>query len=57
MQRFVESWGAGRVRNPCPKALHWGGTMDKPSGNWFPVSCGRTRNIFYTVRAAEVSRG
>ena len=53
VQRLVEKWGAGRVKNPCPNALHWGGTMDKPAGHWSPVSCGYTNNIFYTVRPAR----
>lgn len=46
----VRKWGAGRLSDPCPRALHWGGTMDQPQGHWFPVNCGRTRNIFYGIR-------
>ncbi len=48
VQKLVKAWGAGRVKDPCPRALHWGGTMDRPSKRWSPVSCGMTRNIFYT---------
>lgn len=57
VRRTVRRWGAGRIQDPCPKALHWGGTMDRPSGHWYPVSCGRTRNIFYSVRPRERSHG
>jgi hypothetical protein len=50
VRRLVTAWGEGRVKDPCPKALHWGGTMDRPSRRWSPISCGMTRNIFYTHR-------
>jgi hypothetical protein len=53
VRKWVEKWGTGRVNDPCPKALHWGGTMDRPAGHWHPVSCGRTRNIFYLVRTTH----
>lgn len=49
VRAWVHSWARGEVRDPCPKAMHWGGTMDTPRLGWFPVDCGRTRNIFYTV--------
>lgn len=49
-QDFVLRWQAGRVPDPCPTALNWGGTMDVPVGQWEPVNCGRTRNIFYALR-------
>ncbi len=48
VQKLVHGWGAGLVKDPCPLAMHWGGTMDRPSRRWSPVSCGLTRNIFYT---------
>jgi len=47
---FVWRWGHGEVVDPCPQALHWGGTMDKPAGHWAPISCGRTANIFYRIK-------
>lgn len=47
VQAWVERWAAGEVRDPCPQALQWGGTMDRPAAHWRPVNCGRTRNIFY----------
>jgi len=48
VQKLVKGWGAGLVKDPCPLAMHWGGTMDRPSRRWSPISCGLTRNIFYT---------
>lgn len=52
----VERWGAGRYTDPCPNALHWGGTMDKPYRNWQPVNCGTTDNIFYRIQRVRKSR-
>lgn len=53
VQKLVTAWGEGRVKDPCPNAVHWGGAMDRPSKRWHPVSCGLTRNIFYTHRERE----
>jgi len=50
VQQLVKAWGEGRVKDPCPNAVHWGGAMDRPSRNWHPISCGLTRNIFYGYR-------
>lgn len=50
VQKLVKAWGDGRIKDPCPNAMHWGGAMDRPSRNWSPTSCGLTRNIFYTHR-------
>ena len=55
-RKLVDDWQAGRVKDPCPKALHWGGTMDKPAGHWYPVSCGRTRNIFYGIKTRQAPK-
>lgn len=52
----VERWGRGELKDPCPKALHWGGTMDKPYQNWKPVRCGSTRNTFYRVQKFKAAR-
>ena len=49
VRQWTERWNAGEVRDPCPAALQWGGTMDRPAGHWAPVNCGRTHNIFYAV--------
>jgi len=57
VQRFVERWADGRVQDPCPSAMQWGGTMDRPHGHWYPVSCGRTNNIFYGVHRREQQDG
>lgn len=46
----IESWGRGEIGDPCPRALHWGGRMDRPQAHWRPVVCGRTANIFWTPR-------
>ena len=50
VQKLVRAWGEGLIKDPCPQAMHWGGTMDRPARSWHPVSCGLTRNIFYTYR-------
>ena len=52
-RQWVERWNEGGVGDPCPSAMQWGGTMDRPAGHWAPVSCGRTQNIFYTVSGSR----
>jgi hypothetical protein len=47
IQRLVEKFGAGKLRDPCPSALHWGGTTDTARPGWIIVQCGATRNTFY----------
>ena len=47
VRHLVKAWGNGRIKDPCPNAVHWGGAMDRPSRRWQPVTCGLTRNIFY----------
>ena len=49
VKRVVTAWSSGRIKDPCPRAVHWGGTMDQPAKRWRPVDCGLTRNIFYSV--------
>jgi hypothetical protein len=56
VQRLVTAWGEGRIKDPCPSAVHWGGAMDRPSKRWHPVSCGLTRNIFYSRRESASER-
>lgn len=56
VRRTVRHWGEGRVKDPCPNAMHWGGTMDRPSGHWRPVNCGQTRNIFYEIQRDKRSK-
>jgi hypothetical protein len=49
VRQRIEAWGEGQFADPCRAAMHWGGTMDRPYRNWRPVTCGQTRNIFYSV--------
>lgn len=50
LRRFVERAAHGEVRDPCPGARWWGGTMDPPRGRMVPARCLReTSNTFYTV--------
>jgi hypothetical protein len=55
VQQLVQAWGQGKVKDPCPNAIHWGGAMDRPGRNWEPVSCGLTKNIFYQPRDKRVA--
>jgi hypothetical protein len=50
VQQLVEAWGQGKVKDPCPRAEHWGGAMDRPGRSWEPTNCGMTKNIFYQHR-------
>lgn len=44
-------WAKGYYKHPCPGAKHWGGSMDKPSGNMYQLRCSsRFRNTIYGVR-------
>jgi hypothetical protein len=52
VRALVERWSQGKIKDPCPGAMHWGGAMDRPAASLKPVSCGYTRNIFYGHRAA-----
>ncbi len=43
---------AGKRPDPCPRAVHWGGTVDSPRGRQIPATCaaqGRTKNTLYVV--------
>ncbi len=51
VRKLVTDWGHGNVEDPCPAALHWGGTMDRPRSYWQAISCGSTKNTFYMHRA------
>lgn len=50
VRALVEAWSVGKLRDPCPHAVHWGGAMDRPGSDMVPTSCGYTRNIFYGHR-------
>jgi hypothetical protein len=56
VRQRVDAWASGKFRDPCPTALHWGGTMDVPYSNWRPARCGATKNIFYTIGRRRYSR-
>jgi hypothetical protein len=51
VRALVERFSQGRLKDPCPGAMHWGGAMDRPGAGMKPVSCGYTRNIFYSFRS------
>jgi len=53
VRALVERFSQGRLRDPCPGAMHWGGAMDHPGAGMRPVSCGYTRNIFYSLRSTK----
>ncbi|MFT3926683.1 MAG: hypothetical protein QM778_29330 [Myxococcales bacterium] len=55
VRALVERFSQGKLRDPCPGAMHWGGAMDRPAAGMRPVSCGYTRNIFYGLRAPSSS--
>jgi len=46
----IGAWAAGKVRNPCPTAVHFGGAMDAPHGALVPARCAGALNRFWTVR-------
>lgn len=53
--RFVEIWQEGKVENPCPRANHFGGIVDRHRAEalrWTRIQCDekghrKFRNIFY----------
>jgi len=53
VRELVERWAAGDIPDPCPRAKHWGGAMDRPKVKLQPVNCGLTRNIFYEEPATR----
>ncbi len=51
LRGFVVRVMHGDVPDPCPNAVHWGGTMDIPHGRMVPARCSaRTANTFYALR-------
>ena len=51
MLEAVDQWAAGEVRDPCPRAVHFGAVTDIPGPRMVRVRCAvRTRNRFYRVR-------
>lgn len=60
IRKVVSLFFDGRTRDPCRNAFYWGGTMDVPKKNMYPVSCANnaagilktkkeTANTFYGV--------
>jgi len=56
LREVVSEFADGKHDDPCPRAEHWGGSMDKPRGGMVPARCSmRTANTFYAV--AKTKRG
>jgi hypothetical protein len=46
-----DQWVRGKLVDPCNgEAWHWGGSMDIPGKELYPVDCGETLNVFYGIR-------
>lgn len=53
LRQLVVEFASGQHEDPCPRAEHWGGSMDKPKGRMIRARCAAsTVNTFYAVRAA-----
>ncbi len=48
VQLLVVLVATGELDDPCPDAFHWGGAMDGRPKRTGPVSCGATRNLFWS---------
>ncbi len=48
VQLLVVLVATGELDDPCPDAFHWGGHMDGRPKRTGPVSCGATRNLFWS---------
>jgi hypothetical protein len=46
----IGDWAHGKVANPCPRAVHFGGAMDAPSRAMVPARCAGSVNRFWDVR-------
>lgn len=58
VRAFVDRWAAGEVEDPCPRADHWGGTMDSIGSNAVIVcqrERGGMRNTFFRARSRRVA--
>jgi hypothetical protein len=54
LRALVVEFASGQHADPCPRAEHWGGTMDRPRGNMIKARCAAsTVNTFYAVRAVR----
>ena len=51
LRELVVEVASGQHEDPCPRAEHWGGKMDKPRGKMVKARCAATMaNTFYAVR-------
>jgi hypothetical protein len=52
LRDLVVEFAAGKHADPCPRAEHWGGSMDHPQGRMVPARCAViTANTFYAIGA------
>lgn len=52
LRELVVEFASGQHADPCPRAQHWGGSMDSAHGRMIPARCSVvTANTFYAVRA------
>lgn len=52
LRELVVEVASGQHKDPCPRAEHWGGSMDHPKGRMIRARCAATTvNTFYAVRA------
>lgn len=50
LRELVVEFASGQHEDPCPRAEHWGGKMDKPRGRMVKARCAAsTANTFYAV--------
>ena len=48
LRAYVVAWGAGKVPDPCPTAVHWGSPTDRaPTGTVLARCSVVTANVFY----------
>lgn len=51
LDRWVLKFVAGRIPDPCPRAIHWSGKTDpRPGPSLVALNCGRTLNTFFRWR-------
>jgi hypothetical protein len=54
LRELVSEFAEGKQSDPCPRAEHWGGSMDHPRGRMIPARCAAsTVNTFYAVKALK----
>jgi hypothetical protein len=54
LRDLVSEFVEGKQQDPCPRAEHWGGSMDHPRGRMIPARCAAsTVNTFYAVKALK----